>query len=426
MFTKIATAAAVLLCSFHANAPADARSRPDLPAPKAPIASSKEPLIVVISLRRQRLTVYDRNGTVTESPISSGNAENPTVTGIFSVIGKSVEHFSNLYDDAPMPYMQRLTWTGTAMHAGHLPGYPASHGCIRLPHGFSQRLFDMTSMNTRVIVSYGEVAPMPISHPKLISPLPVADDAIAMQPSPTGSQVAALGGNVGSIKPRRADEVPMTAAARARFAETQDLFDAIAPVDGVHAAKLEAFRATQKSLNLARLDLEALDERVKAANTMITRFERTREKLEAQLVGIGRRLDSARNDRALQSLIEAEEATEAKLFDLAKDLEGARDALAKADVPLGTHVYTAMGYRDGFAKLDWNVVTVPTRERDFDARNKQKLSSAAAAALDRVQIPDEALAAIAERIKPGSSIIISDETTSQYFGEGTDFTVATR
>ncbi|MBX9927002.1 MAG: hypothetical protein K2Y05_11640 [Hyphomicrobiaceae bacterium] len=114
------------------------------------------------------------------------------------------------------------------------------------------------------------------------------------------------------------------------------------------------------------------------------------------------------------------------MFDLAKDLEGARDALAKADVPLGTHVYTAMGYRDGFAKLDWNVVTVPTRERDFDARNKQKLSSAAAAALDRVQIPDEALAAIAERIKPGSSIIISDETTSQYFGEGTDFTVATR
>ncbi len=501
MFTKFAAIVGLLTATMIAVAPAQARTRTELPAPKPPEASSKDPLIVVISLRRQRLTVYNRNGSVTESPISSGTAENPTTTGIFSVIGKSVEHYSNLYDDAPMPYMQRLTWTGTAMHAGHLPGYPASHGCIRLPYAFSQRLFDMTAINTRVIVSNSDVAPRSISHAKLMNPLPIADETVALQ------AVAGLGGG-GSLTSRRSDDVAMSAAARARFAETQELYDAIKPVAAVHTARLDAQKVAQKTVNLARLELSALEEQVKTANGSIMRIERAREKLESQLAGIGRRMETARSDRALATLIDAEEAIEAKLFDLAKDLEGAKDTLAEAesvradydarieaaadvqrlsveafreaaqdlkdaraafalkkredaryvrpvsvmisrkdqrlyvrqgfepllevpvtiddvDTPLGTHVYTAMGYRDGVAKLDWNVVSVPTRDGDKLDRGKQKAASATAA-LDRVQIPEDALVAITERIKPGSSIIISDDSTSPHFGDGTDFTVASR
>ena len=95
--------------------------------------------MAIVSLRSQRITVYDANGWILRAPISSGQKGRETPAGIFSVIEKEAEHYSNLYDDAYMPNMQRITWSGIALHGGPLPGHPASHGCVRMPYDFAER-----------------------------------------------------------------------------------------------------------------------------------------------------------------------------------------------------------------------------------------------------------------------------------------------
>src|SRR5664279_3012887 len=119
-----------------------------------------QPIMAIVSLQNQRITVYDAKGWILRAPVSSGQSGRETPAGIFSVIEKDADHHSNLYDDASMPHMQRLTWSGIALHGGHLPGYPASHGCVRMPFDFAEQLFDMTQMGLRVIVAPADVAPV--------------------------------------------------------------------------------------------------------------------------------------------------------------------------------------------------------------------------------------------------------------------------
>src|SRR5438477_9130584 len=126
-----------------------------------------EPILAIVSLQSQRITVYDANGWILRAPVSSGQRGRETPAGIFSVIQKEAEHYSNLYDDAFMPHMQRITWSGIALHGGPLPGYPASHGCVRMPFDFAARLFGATQMGMRVIVAPGDAAPSEIAHPAL-------------------------------------------------------------------------------------------------------------------------------------------------------------------------------------------------------------------------------------------------------------------
>ena len=109
--------------------------------------------------------MYDADGWILRAPVSSGQRGRETPAGIFSVIQKNAEHYSNLYDDAYMPHMQRITWSGIALHGGVLPGYPASHGCVRMPFDFAERLFDATRLGMRVIVAPGDAAPVDIVHP---------------------------------------------------------------------------------------------------------------------------------------------------------------------------------------------------------------------------------------------------------------------
>src|SRR4051812_34853118 len=128
------------------------------------------PIMAIISLRSQRVTLYDADGWILRAPVSSGQKGRETPAGIFSVIQKEAEHYSNLYDDAYMPHMQRITWSGIALHGGPLPGHAASHGCVRLPYDFAARLFDTTRVGMRVIVAPGDVAPVEIAHPALLAP----------------------------------------------------------------------------------------------------------------------------------------------------------------------------------------------------------------------------------------------------------------
>src|SRR5258705_274480 len=117
-----------------------------------------EPVMAIVTLHSQRITGYDANGWIVRAPVSSGQKGRETPAGIFAVIQKEAEHYSNLYDDAYMPYMQRITWSGIALHGGALPGYPASHGCVRMPFDFAARLFDATRPGLRVIVAPTDVA----------------------------------------------------------------------------------------------------------------------------------------------------------------------------------------------------------------------------------------------------------------------------
>lgn len=143
------------------------------------------PLIISISIDQQRVSIYDANGLYAESPVSTGMKGHSTPMGVFSVIQKQKYHQSNIYSGAPMPYMQRITWSGIAMHAGVLPGYPASHGCIRMPMSFAVKMYNWTRMGARVFVTPGTISPESFSHPLLVTQKvapqqPVADDILKM------------------------------------------------------------------------------------------------------------------------------------------------------------------------------------------------------------------------------------------------------
>ncbi|MCP1916345.1 L,D-transpeptidase family protein [Bradyrhizobium sp. USDA 4508] len=143
------------------------------------------PLIISVSIDQQRVSLYDANGLYAESPVSTGMKGHSTPMGVFSVIQKQKYHQSNIYSGAPMPYMQRITWSGIAMHAGVLPGYPASHGCIRMPMSFAVKMYNWTRMGARVFVTPGTISPESFSHPLLVTQKvapqqPVADDILKM------------------------------------------------------------------------------------------------------------------------------------------------------------------------------------------------------------------------------------------------------
>ena len=163
----IASVAAVIASGDHMDA-ASRRNEPSVTAVESRTAG--EPIMAIVSLRDQRITVYDKNGWILRAPVSSGQKGRETPAGIFSVIQKEAEHYSNLYDDAYMPHMQRITWSGIALHGGPLPGHPASHGCVRMPYDFAEQLFNVTTLGLRVIVAPSEVAPVEFAHPALFPP----------------------------------------------------------------------------------------------------------------------------------------------------------------------------------------------------------------------------------------------------------------
>ena len=115
--------------------------------------ASTAPLLMTIDLTRQRVMVYRDGALIAASAISTGSAGRETPTGVFTILEKKVMHRSSTYDDAPMPFMQRLTAKGIAIHAGDLPGYPASHGCIRLPNEFAKKLYGITEIGTAVMIT---------------------------------------------------------------------------------------------------------------------------------------------------------------------------------------------------------------------------------------------------------------------------------
>lgn len=504
------------------TAPANAAPRQRVPAAANAERPAEEPsndaMMIVVSLKKQRLNVFDRAGNIIESsPISSGTDEFPTPTGIFSIIGKSVDHESNIYEGAPMPFMQRLTWTGTALHAGVLPGYPASHGCIRLPHEFAEKLFEMTKINTRVIVTRDDYVPQFISHAKLFKPAIEPQPAHQPMVQAVTSKVASLDATplVSIVQPvTNANQLPLTAKAKARFAETARLFDAIKPAEAARNVVWENVKRANRDLEAAKADINSLQNTIDDASAESEKLKKAKAAAEAQLAAVMKKAEKARTPQAIEAFAKAEEAAEARLLDAVnkfevtqaqlavlnsgmpklqtsrqtaeanrraldddlkrtnqalKDAVGAH-ALAKRedvrymkpvsilvsrkdqrlyvrqgfdpvlevpvtiqqpDQPLGTHLYTAMSVK-GASTLQWSLITVDggaaeqKRGKRAEAQAQAKALASGAQALDRIEVPAEALDAISDVVKPGSSLIVSDEGNSQYFGNGTDFTVSIR
>lgn len=170
---------AMLLCGIAPPA-AQAQSvvsPPDVRALKPgeflwyPQIAPEGPVVLVVSLDEQRAYVYRNGIAIGVSTISSGKAGKETPTGVFTILQKNKDHRSNLYNDAPMPYMQRLTWDGIALHGGHLPGYPASHGCVRLPQAFAEKLFGITRYGDSVVVANAKASPASVVHPAVLAPV---------------------------------------------------------------------------------------------------------------------------------------------------------------------------------------------------------------------------------------------------------------
>ncbi|HVK51419.1 MAG TPA: L,D-transpeptidase [Pseudoxanthomonas sp.] len=137
----------------------------------APQVAPEGPVVLVVSLDEQRAYAYRNGMAIGVSTISSGKPGKDTPTGVFTILQKNKDHRSNLYNNAPMPYMQRLTWDGIALHGGSLPGYPASHGCVRLPQAFAEKLFAITRHGDTVVVANAKAAPASVVHPAVLAPV---------------------------------------------------------------------------------------------------------------------------------------------------------------------------------------------------------------------------------------------------------------
>lgn len=166
-------------------------------APLLP-ARAKGPITLIISTEAQRLTVYDGDEMVGGATVSTGVAEHPTPHGVFSIIDKRRYHESNIYSAAPMPFMQRLTWSGIALHEGRVTGAPASHGCIRLPGDFARALFSFTREGARVVIAREDIQPAPLHGPI----------AFFKAPAPGGPPPDAPASLPGEIEPTAANVLP--------------------------------------------------------------------------------------------------------------------------------------------------------------------------------------------------------------------------
>jgi lipoprotein-anchoring transpeptidase ErfK/SrfK len=409
------------------------RNAARLPKPAKVSRKPQGPLVIAISIQNQSLKIYDANGFFAETRVSTGMKGHSTPMGIFSVIQKHKWHRSNIYSDAPMPYMQRITWSGIAMHAGVLPGYPASHGCIRMPMSFATQMWNWTRMGARVVITPGELSPAPFSHPLLITqkpaPTPPVATAEPKQPDPAAPAPTA------AADATKADATPGTAPV------ASELRPSIAPQTSPPAGQTTGMAKPDKPTQVA----DASNVLTAAAATTLTdstpgksaapSTDAAAKPAEAPAVTAPRRTGPiaifvSRKDGKLYVRQNFE-----PLFDV--DV-----SIAPSDRPLGTHIFTAEEDKSQPGTFRWSAMTLPVStsvKHKLSARSKQGRASdvaetgaalepdSAAEALDRLTIPKDAMTRIAEALTTGSSLIVSDQgVASGETGQGTDFIVPLR
>jgi lipoprotein-anchoring transpeptidase ErfK/SrfK len=409
--------------------------------PKTQPQKLSGPLILAVSIGSQHVTVYDNGVPVASAPVSTGMNGKPTPLGVFSVIQKEKWHESNLYSNAPMPYMQRITWSGIALHAGVLPGYRASHGCIRLPYEFAVRLWGMTRIGARVVVTRNDVPVFEIDHPRLAALVQKPSDA-----APTAPPAPDPKASDEKISPARAD----APAAAPPATTARDASAAAAQSNGGEAAAIEPWTAgLRPALDVLRAQLPPLRIPSKpsapapatAADPSPERVAQPAEPVQPVQPSPAKPAEPGLRPGPVSLFVSRKEG---KLF-VRKGFEPVFDMpvrIEHPEAPIGTHVFTAGGARpaEGGPGLHWFAVSIPDdrdaqpepRGKSRRAREEHLVASAepqrhsAADALDRVELPPEALERIAPLITPGASLVIADQGLGQETGKETDFIVVTR
>jgi hypothetical protein len=438
-------AVAALAALIAVQDPAAARSRNERAIESIETRAAGEPVMAIVSLRGQRITIYDANGWILRAPVSSGQRGRETPAGIFSVIQKEAEHYSNLYDDAFMPHMQRLTWSGIALHGGVVPGHPASHGCVRMPYEFAERLFGLTHTGMRVILAPTDVAPVEVTHPLLF------------QPKPGAAALAATRKTELDEATRKSDQARGAAGTAYREA-----MQAMVPVRGAENLKLRGeaqLAAAETAVGAATSD-EAKHAAEDARAALATKVTELQEKWAAAKADLQPKQDALAAAREAAAAAETARAAAAEATRVAtRELEpvsvlisrktqrlyvrqgfepvfDAPITISDADRPVGTHIFTAMARESDADTLRWNVVSLesshgrdatvphgaPSRKSSRDAEPMVRDAEGAKAALDRITIPQDVLDRI-PGVAPRSSVIVTDEGPSSETGKGTDFVI---
>jgi hypothetical protein len=433
-----------------ANRAAAAKSKKDAPI-RHPFGENmpKGPLQLIVSINDQRAVLYSNGVRVADTKVSTGNASYPTPTGIFSIIQKNRWHRSNIYANAPMYYMHRLTWSGVALHEGHLPGFAASHGCIRMPTDFVSRLWAVSRLGMRVVVSRTALTPQEFAHAKLFNPSPKpVDNTPRTSQAPEGL--------------RRS--LDTTGQGLVRVAETQPIATESGIATDAPGVPTSADVAAGRAPVVSQLDTPAAEQVptqparspepapvAPAATPPAATADPDRPAIDP---------NELRLPRPAPSRIRAAEPTKLNgqvavfisgkekrifvrhafvpLFDMPIEIENPTK-------PLGTHTFTALEAVDGGTRMRWNLISmpvtaalaVPPPASKNAPRQQQRTkpvrgvvvtsgSSNATEALDRVTIPQAAIDRIAELLTPGSSLIITDEGLGRETGRYTEFIVETR
>jgi lipoprotein-anchoring transpeptidase ErfK/SrfK len=455
----------------------------------------KGPLQIVVSIGSQKVTLFSNGVRVAQGPVSTGVPGHPTPTGVFSIIEKDRYHHSNLYSNAPMPYMQRITWSGVALHEGVLPGYPASHGCIRMSHDFAQKLWPITNLGARVIVTHHDLAPVEFAHPKLFAPrLKPPAPAIAMDGGSEGRGVAPAivmaqatipDAAIDAIdapppaeatKPasdatddREAAEVAMPPAETmkpredvvatdaqpaqgsdeakgsglAEFIQSMEVAAPVAPSDAGNAVELPQRSEPATPAQMLPAVAEPQPAEAAPGGSDIFKPAPTDDPAKPVAPPIKAADQPAKRTGQVAVFVSRKEQKIfvrqgfVPLFDMPVVID-------RPDQPLGTHVFTAMEVTDNGSGMRWNLMTVPTEasasteQRDVRKKSKEapketpnpaarlKRPVTAAQALDRIQIPQEAVDRIGELLIPGSSLVVSDEGLGRETGRYTEFIVLSR
>lgn len=400
---------------------------------KEAIGKPQGPVIVTISIEKQRLKMYDANGLFAEAPVSTGMRGHTTPMGVFSVIQKNKWHRSNIYSGAPMPYMQRITWSGIAMHAGALPGYPASHGCIRMPMNFAMRMWGWTRMGARVIVAPGDVSPTDISHPLLIAhkpepaitpaaevkPAPDTLEKLELRPSTTTPHVDIIRTADASGTTVKRDDILSDAHSDTKPDATRDARAEVPAADGGKTTGIAPASPAAADASPAAPDAKP----EATTDTPKPDAARTAEPAPVKRTGhIAAYVSRKEGKLFVRQNFEP-------LFEVPVTISG--------EGPLGTHVFTMRADKDDAKTYRWSVVSLPTRPHAEPAPRRKKGAepvaqapaippSSASEALDRLTIPEDAMQKIAEAIAPGGSLIVSDQGLGGETGRGTDFIVPLR
>jgi lipoprotein-anchoring transpeptidase ErfK/SrfK len=385
--------------------------KPNAKPEPAKDAAPKGPLQIVVSIANQHVTLYSNGARVAQGPVSTGVPGRPTPTGVFSIIQKDRFHHSNLYSNAPMPYMERITWSGVALHEGPLPGYPASHGCIRMTHEFALQLWGITKLGVRVIVARNEVVPVEFSHPSLFSPKAKPSEPTnggddpekhaAMRPTAVAGTTIPQGVAAPIVAAPSDIAAPPAAAAVEGLRGT---LGAVAAAPSTVSAVAQAIPATDPP-NAAPPPPKAPDV-VKRTGTVAVFISRREKKLYVR-----------------QGFV--------PLFDVPVEIE-------HPEQPFGTHVFTALGTTNNGTQMRWNVMTMPAEPPRVvlaskigpkprpEVRPEPSTPQTPAQVLDRIQIPQDAIDRIDEILSPGASLVVSDKGLGEETGEGTDFIVLAR